>query len=258
MMASEKFCLKWNDFQNSVTASFENLKSDTDFTDVTLACEDGQQIEAHKVILASSSPFFQNLLKKNKHPHPLIFMRGVKHEELAAIVDFLYCGETNVCQENLDAFLAIAGELQLKGLTDTGANNSSDSVVKNSPTRRIMPAYPSAKHEKAGLSIDETETLKLFESDRTIALNSSALGKSDFQELDEQIKSMMGLSQETFPNGRRKKVCNVCGKEADYRVIKDHIEANHIEGVSIPCNNCDKIFRLRSSLQIHINKNHLK
>ena len=256
-MASEKFCLKWNDFQKSITSSFEILKSDIDFTDVTLACEDGQQIEAHKVILASSSPFFQNLLKKNKHPHPLIFMRGVKHEELSAIVDFLYCGEANVYQENLDAFLSIAGDLQLKGLTDTGADNSSDSGVKNFPARRNIPGKnPLTKHEKAELSIDETETLKLYESDRTIAVPRSDLGKGDFQELDEQIKSMMGLSQDTFPNGRKKKVCNVCGKEADYRVIKDHIEANHIEGVSIPCNNCDKIFRLRSSLQTHKNKNH--
>ena len=252
-MASEKFCLKWNDFQNSITSSFQILKSDSDFTDVTLACEDGQQIEAHKVILTSSSPFFLNLLKKNKHPHPLIFMRGVKHDELAAIMDFLYCGETNVYKENLDAFLSIAGELQLKGLTDTGEDKSSDSASRTN----MQAANIATKLEKTGLSNDQTETLKLFESDRTIALPSSGVAKmGDFQELDEQIKSMMGLSQDTFPNGRRKKVCNVCGKEADYRVIKDHIEANHIEGVSIPCNNCGKIFRLRSSLQMHINKNH--
>ena len=135
-MAAEKFCLKWNDFQKNITTSFEVLKSDTDFTDVTLACEYGQQIEAHKVILASSSPFFQNLLKKNKHPHPLIFMRGVKYEELAAIVDFLYCGEANIFQENLDAFLSIAGDLQLKGLTNTEADKSPDSDVQSFSNRR--------------------------------------------------------------------------------------------------------------------------
>ena len=83
---------------------------------MTLACEDGQHIEVHKVILAASSPFFQNLLKRNKHPHPLIYMRGIKYENLLAIVDFLYCGEANVFQENLDSFLAIAEELKLKGL----------------------------------------------------------------------------------------------------------------------------------------------
>ena len=69
---SEKLCLKWNDFQENVNSAFGNLREDNEFADVTLACEDGQQIEAHKVILAASSPFFQTLLKRNKHPHPLI------------------------------------------------------------------------------------------------------------------------------------------------------------------------------------------
>lgn len=48
----------------------------------------GHQIEAHKVILASFSPFLMELLKKNKHPHPLIYMRGLMSEDLVAIVDF--------------------------------------------------------------------------------------------------------------------------------------------------------------------------
>ena len=113
---SEKLCLQWNDFQNNVKSAFGNLREDNDFADVTLACEDGQQVEAHKVILAASSPFFQRLLGRNKHPHPLIYMRGMKSVDLSAIVDFLYCGEANVFQENLDSFLAIAEELQLKGL----------------------------------------------------------------------------------------------------------------------------------------------
>merc|ERR1711928_129234 len=57
------------------------------------------------------------ILKENKHPHPLIYMKGVKADELAAIVDFLYFGEANVNQESLDAFLGLAEELKLKGLT---------------------------------------------------------------------------------------------------------------------------------------------
>ena len=43
-------------------------------------------------------------------------MRGLKSENLFAILDFLYFGEASVYQENLDSFLAIAEELQLKGL----------------------------------------------------------------------------------------------------------------------------------------------
>merc|ERR1719500_661418 len=114
--ASEKLRLQWNDFQDNIKSTFGNLRDDNDFADVTLACDDGQQVEAHKVILAASSPFFQKLLRRNKHPHPLIYMRGMKSDDLLAIVDFLYRGEANVFQENLDSFLAIAEELQLKGL----------------------------------------------------------------------------------------------------------------------------------------------
>ena len=44
---------------------------------MTLACEDGQGMEAHRVILASASPLFQRLLRRNKHAHPLIYLRGL-------------------------------------------------------------------------------------------------------------------------------------------------------------------------------------
>ena len=68
-MMSEKLCLQWNDFKENVTASFRSLRHDEDFADVTLACEDGKQVEAHRVILASSSPVFQKIFKRNKHAH---------------------------------------------------------------------------------------------------------------------------------------------------------------------------------------------
>ena len=113
---TEKLCLQWDDFRENIKYAFGNFREDENFNDVTLVCEDGQHVEAHKVVLAASSPFFQKLLGRNKHPHPLIFMRGVKFDDLSAIVDFLYRGEANVYQESLDSFLAISEELQLRCL----------------------------------------------------------------------------------------------------------------------------------------------
>ena len=49
---SQKLSLKWNDFQENLQTSVKSLYGNTDFADVTLACEDGQQLEAHNVILA--------------------------------------------------------------------------------------------------------------------------------------------------------------------------------------------------------------
>ena len=52
MNNSEKLYLQWNDFKQNISSSFGELREDKDLTDVTLACEDGKQVEAHKVILA--------------------------------------------------------------------------------------------------------------------------------------------------------------------------------------------------------------
>ena len=67
-----KRIVQWNDFQDNVKSAFGNLRKCPDFADMTLACEDDHQIESHKVIQAASSPFFQAILMKNKHSHPLI------------------------------------------------------------------------------------------------------------------------------------------------------------------------------------------
>ena len=56
---SEKLCLQWNDFKENVNSAFGSLRNDKEFANVTLLCEDGQQLEAHKVILAASSPLFE-------------------------------------------------------------------------------------------------------------------------------------------------------------------------------------------------------
>ena len=76
------------------------------------------------MILASSSPFFQNILKGIKHAHPFLYLRGVTGGELSAILDFLYCGEANVEQKNLESFLAIAHQLQIDGLMGEGQTES--------------------------------------------------------------------------------------------------------------------------------------
>ena len=131
MSSSEKFSLKWNDFQDNISDAFGCLRKDKEFTNVTLACEDGQQVEAHKVILAASSPFFQNLLQRNRHDHPLIYMRGVKSDDLVSIIDFLYYGEANIYQDNLDVFLALADELKLKGLSgNTKKEQTNESISR--------------------------------------------------------------------------------------------------------------------------------
>ena len=256
---SEKLCLKWNDFQENANAAFVSLREDNEFADVTLACKDGDQIEAHKVILASSSPFFQNILQKNKHPHPLIYMRGMKSEDLVALIDFLYCGEAKVYKENLDSFLAIAEELKLKGFL--GENNDQKVHPTIGQTETIAkPCITKTEHletsyEKPNESIvkEQTSTPEIMNGQIVAHFVSG-----DLQELDEKVKSMMGESPNLISNGKqRARTCKVCGKEGHGMNIRDHIETNHFEGISLPCNICERTFRSRNSLRKHSCRNEI-
>jgi len=147
-MSSEKFCLRWNDFESNISTAFRELRDDKDFFDVTLACDD-EQIQAHKVILSACSPFFRNVLRRNPHQHPLLYLKSVKYTDLQAVLNFMYHGEVNVAQEELNSFLAVAEDLRVKGLTQNQAGNSSrqkesQEVVRNRPVERepIPPKKP--------------------------------------------------------------------------------------------------------------------
>merc|ERR1711934_464325 len=138
MATTEKFCLKWNDFEANIGVAFKELREDKDFFDVTLACED-DQLQAHKVILSACSPFFKTVLRRNRHEHPLLYLKGVKYQELVAVLNFMYHGEVNVAQEELNSFLAVAEELKVKGLTQNGSSSPGRrEPVVTGPKRQIV------------------------------------------------------------------------------------------------------------------------
>jgi len=117
-MECESYNLNWEEFDAYTSLTFKQLLAKPDFTDVTLACEGEETIEAHKVILSACSPFFDRILKKNSHSHPLIFLTDVTHSDLKSIINFMYLGQTNVVQEDLQRFLKVATKFQVRGLTD--------------------------------------------------------------------------------------------------------------------------------------------
>ena len=132
----QQFCLRWNDFQTNMVASFKHLRDEKSFCDVTLAC-DGQSCKAHKMILSACSPYFKALLEENPAKHPIIILKDVPFQHLTAILEFMYAGEVNVAQvfkvityaqlffhdkyafqDQLPQFLKTAERLKVKGLAE--------------------------------------------------------------------------------------------------------------------------------------------
>ena len=108
--------LKWFEFDANYREYFKNLRDDQRLFDVTLATNDGQHIQAHKIILSAGSNFFDNIFVKSNHDNMLIYLRGIDSTQLEYVTDFIYNGEIFIAEEELRQFLQTARELQVKGL----------------------------------------------------------------------------------------------------------------------------------------------
>jgi len=149
---SEKFCLRWNDFESNINIAFQEIRNEKDFFDCTLSCGP-RQIQAHKLILSACSPFFKNILKQNPHQNPLIYLKGVPFNELQYVLDFMYHGEVSVSQNDLNSFLSIAEELQIKGLSQNESSKKNASGIDN---KRINKPFTENQNQKSELSKSST------------------------------------------------------------------------------------------------------
>ena len=121
-MSDIKLGLVRKEFNLHAGKSFGLLFEDSNFTDVTLVSADNQQLPAHKVILSTGSHFFREIFLRNPHPHPLLYLK-LRYSDLLSLMRFIYLGECDVDQRDIDLFLQTAKELRVEGL-------SSDDVVK--------------------------------------------------------------------------------------------------------------------------------
>ena len=122
----------------------------------------------------------------------------------------------------------------------------------------VATKYPDVSTVQQEAAADDALIGALIKGSQCFVGSRSYNFTGEMQELDANIKSMMVRSQNMIQNGKRQvtaHICTVCGKEGLGRNIKDHIEANHIDGVSVPCNFCEKTFRSRNALRLH-SRNH--
>ena len=168
-------------------------------------------------------------------------MRRVQSPDLVDIIDFLYYGEANVYQENLDSFLVIAEELELKGLKGKKSSDMEKEDIASAEHVEIKEAKPST----------------------AVAIPNQS--DVDLEALDAKVKSMTEKSMNLVPSGKKADgtpkqatglICKVCGKEGHPTVIKRHI-GKHLKGIiSIPCTFCDKVYSSMHGMRQHKSSHH--
>ena len=112
----DKFCLNWNAFDANIRQYFKKIRETKNLFDVTLVTDDGQYIQAHKIILAAGSHFFNDIFMKSNHSDMLVYLKGISSDKIEHVIDFIYNGETFLAQEDLNAFIETGEELKIKGL----------------------------------------------------------------------------------------------------------------------------------------------
>jgi len=265
MESSEKFCLKWNDFETNISTAFREIREEKDLLDCTLSCGP-QQLQAHKLILSACSPFFRTVFKQNPHPHPLLFLKGISYTDLQAIITFMYHGEVNVAQEDLSNFLQVAEELKVKGLSEQEKRRSSNTVKHQAPSQSIKPPPP----------------MKMAPRLPAPVIPSIQENVDDIQEVDAEVKTEPGASglMEQYQGGQE--VVTAAGYEEGYeygdfgeqesyvmdtadqeKAFKEYLSNGKPLYVrtgekSFLCQVCGKNFTSTSNANRHIREQHFK
>ncbi|CRK91969.1 CLUMA_CG005563, isoform N [Clunio marinus] len=182
MADEEQFSLCWNNFNTNLSAGFHESLCRGDLVDVTLAAE-GQLVKAHRLVLSVCSPYFRKMFTQMPaNQHAFVFLKDVSSSALKDLIQFMYCGEVNVKQEALPAFISTAEALQIKGLTEsndgtvTAQGSSSPTKEGNVSTplpdqsslrprsTRIVASRPQAFKIESEGSSDEKQTVTLVQT----------------------------------------------------------------------------------------------
>ena len=86
-------------------SELKDILSEKKFTDVTIACNDDKQVDAHSIILSTQSMFFKRIFKVNYKRQLLIYLPTVSSNELETWLEFLYFGQTEISEQDLEKFI---------------------------------------------------------------------------------------------------------------------------------------------------------
>ena len=240
----EKFSLKWNDFQANVTKSFSNLRRERNLFDVNLVSDSEEHIPAHRLVLSACSDFFKNIFTKVDNHNPLIYLAGVSSGDIQRILDYMYHGEVQVYQEDLNHFLEVAEKLKIDGVIGTKDKNT---FVKEDNREDDIEV---SSEDEFLLVQEEFETKKMKKNTtRNTGEVALTVDNPTYEEAKRAVDEIVYKEGDLW-------FCKSCNKSAKTSgQIRLHAEL-HIEGLSFPCLLCSYSFRSRQKLAHHKRSHH--
>ena len=231
----EKFNLTWNDFQSNITKSFKSLREESDLFDVTLISSDHRSVPAHKVVLSACSEFFKTIFNKNNSANMSLYLDCATFKEINLVLDYIYQGEVQLYQEELEGFLGVAENLKLDGLLSNGETEKEpvSQEDKVHTTKKIHKLTTEKYYPSVASKQDE----------RSLSTLNQSVQCSNAQ-VEEKFQELVLKEDKLFR-------CTVCNKTMPHRTnMKKHLET-HLSGLSYECPLCGKTYRTEKALLDH-------
>ena len=228
-MHQEKYDLNWHKYSEHLREMLHGMMKSNELTDVTLVCDDKTQFKAHKIVLSACSSVFKSIINDLPQKSSVIYLRGIQHQEMESLLEFMYLGVATFYQERMNEFLNVAKDLEIKQLS-----KHVKFPIENESNEE--PEIPNEKYTELKVE-QETNTSddKSNNSARSVRLRDHSL----FQNSSE-----------------RRFTCGQCGNKFTQKVdMKRHIQSVH-EGIRYSCNQCDLQFTRQGSLNLHIKTIH--
>ena len=125
----ETFNVNYALFGENLSRGYKQIREVDCLSDITLVCDDGE-LPAHKVVLFTGSDFFKTFLQRVKHPNPYIYLKGMKLQHLELVLNFMYSGEAQIFQSDLEDVLEVAKDLKVTGLTEQEQQQQHEAVME--------------------------------------------------------------------------------------------------------------------------------
>ncbi|KAH8402677.1 hypothetical protein KR215_004810 [Drosophila sulfurigaster] len=198
----DEFKLCWKNFQDNIASGFQNLYDRGDLVDVTLAC-DGKLLQAHKIVLAICSPYFQEIFTTNPCQHPIIILKDVSFNIMCELLEFMYQGVVNVKHTELQSFMKIGQLLQIKGLA-TNSNTSPGSSGSEKSASQLTNAAGDEPHNSSSNSSNHNVSNSNNNNTPSNNNNSSSTSKTEAEHNDSKNSTQSNSRTSTAsPNGCR-------------------------------------------------------
>ena len=236
---------KWNSHHENVYATLEDeICNDINFADVTLVSDDLQFLKAHKYVLSSCSTVFKEILIKNPHEHPIVYLAGVKQQELQYLLQLMYFGEAKIQHEHLQRLVTILIEYNMRGFE-----------IPEMLGKTLPMDFVKSRGESHFTSDDNKSTQQI--SNETKPNMFERKGYFMCRDCEAKFKGPDGLKRhiDSIHNGVRYG-CEKCGNQySQMSSLSAHQRRAH-EGLRFACDRCDSTYSGKGALRQHQQSKH--